>query len=145
MKVNIIEEVGRSSGKYLASHCQRKAVIQRWINVLFQEVKVLSKHTLATPSYISRTRWVWNIARYFFTNCAIIFHLLRDILILSRDKIKGLLEPAHSCYGLSLHWFLGLAEYWYSWIRFMWTLKPFRIHFLSFLGSCMIRKLVHSS
>ena len=51
MKVNIIEEVGRSSGKYLASHCQRKAVIQRWINVLFQEVKVLSKHTLATPSY----------------------------------------------------------------------------------------------
>ena len=51
MKANIIEEVGRSSGKYLASHCQRKAVIQRWINVLFQEVKVLSNHTLATPSY----------------------------------------------------------------------------------------------
>ena len=59
--------------------------------------------------------------------------------------IKRLLEPAHSCYGLSLHWFLGLAEYRYSWIRFMWTFKTFGINFLLFLGSCVIRKVVHSS
>ena len=44
------DEWYRSSGKYKASHCQRKAVIQRWINALFQKVKVLSKHTLTTPS-----------------------------------------------------------------------------------------------
>ena len=59
--------------------------------------------------------------------------------------IKRLLEPAHSCYGLSLHWFLGLAEYRYSWIRFMWTFKTFGINFLLFLGSCVIRKVVHLS
>ena len=34
-----------------ASHCQRKVVIRRWINVLFQKAKVLSKHTFATSSY----------------------------------------------------------------------------------------------
>ena len=60
-------------------------------------------------------------------------------------KIKGLLEPAHSCYGLGLHWFLGLAEYRCRWIRFMWTFKTFGINFLLFLGSCVIRKLLHSS
>ena len=59
--------------------------------------------------------------------------------------IKRHLEPAHSCYGLSLHWFLGLAEYRYSWIRFMWTFKTFGINFLLFLGSCVIRKVMHSS
>ena len=59
-------------------------------------------------------------------------------------KIKKLLEPAHSCYGLGLHWFLGLAEYRCRWIRFMWTFKTFGINFLLFLGSCVIRKLVHS-
>ena len=51
----------------------------------------------------------------------------------------------HSWYGLSLYWFLGLVEYRYSWIRFMWTFKTFGINFLLFLGSCVIRKLVHSS
>ena len=60
-------------------------------------------------------------------------------------KIKGLLEPAHSCYGLSLYWFLRLAEYRYSWIQFMWTFKTFGINFILFLDSCVIRKLVHSS
>ena len=60
-------------------------------------------------------------------------------------KIKGLLEPAHSCHGLSLYWFLRLAEYRYSWIQFMWTFKTFGINFLLFLDSCVIRKLVHSS
>ena len=60
-------------------------------------------------------------------------------------KIKGLLEPAHSCYGLSLYWFLRLAEYRYSWIQFMWTFRTFGINFLLFLDSCVIRKLVHSS
>ena len=59
--------------------------------------------------------------------------------------IKRHLEPAHSCYGLSLHWFLGLAEYRYSWNRVMWTFKTFGINFLLFLGSCVIRKVVHSS
>ena len=59
--------------------------------------------------------------------------------------IKRHLEPTHSCYGLSLHWFLGLAEYRYSWIRFMWTFKTFGINFLLFLGSCVIRKVMHSS
>ena len=43
-------------------------------------------------------------------------------------EIKGLLEPAHSCYGLSLYWFLGLDEYRYSWIRFMWTFKTYGIN-----------------
>ena len=62
-----------------------------------------------------------------------------------KHKIKGLFEPAHSCYGLSLHWFLGLAEYKYSWIWFIWTFKTFGIYFLLFLGSCVLRKLVHSS
>ena len=62
-----------------------------------------------------------------------------------KHKIKGLFEPAHSCYGLSLHWVIGLAEYRYSWIWFMWTFKTFGINFLIFLGSCVIRKLVHSS
>ena len=32
-------------------------------------------------------------------------------LVLQKEmKIKGLLEPAHSCYGLSLYRFLGLVE-----------------------------------
>ena len=36
-------------------------------------------------------------------------------LVLQKEmKIKGLLEPAHSCYGLSLYRFLGLVEYRYS-------------------------------
>ena len=47
-----------------------------------------------------------------------------------RRYIKGLLELAHSCYGLSLHCFLGLAEFRYSWIRFMWTFKTFEIYLL---------------
>ena len=34
----------------------------------------------------------------------------RDVRNLEIMKIKGLLEPAHSCYDLGLHWFLGLAE-----------------------------------
>ena len=73
------------------------------------------------------------------------FYWKRDARNLEVMKSKGLLEPAHSCYGLGLHWFLGLAEYWYGWIRFMWTFKTFGINFLLFLGSCVIRKLVHSS
>ena len=62
-------------------------------------------------------------------------------------EIKRLLEPAHSCYGLyfSLYQFLGLVESRYSWIRFMWTFKTYIINFLLFLGSCVIRKHVHSS
>ena len=73
------------------------------------------------------------------------FYWKRDARNLEVMKIKGLLEPAHSCYGWDLHWFLGLAEYRYGWIRFMWTFKTFGINFLLFLGSCVIRKLVHSS
>ena len=43
-------------------------------------------------------------------------------------------------------WFLGLDEYRYSWIRFMWTFKTYGINFFFlFLGSCVIRKLLHSS
>ena len=57
-----------------------------------------------------------------------------------RRYIKGLLELAHSCYGLSLHCFLGLAEFRYSWIRFMWTFKTFEINFLLLLDSCVIKK-----
>ena len=60
-------------------------------------------------------------------------------------EIKRLLEPAHSCYGLILYRFLGLVESRYSWIRFMWTFKTYIINFLLFLGSCVIRKHVHSS
>ena len=59
--------------------------------------------------------------------------------------IKGLLEPAHSYRGLSLYWFLGLAEYRYSWIQFMWFFKTYRINFFYFGVSCVIRKCVHSS
>ena len=67
-------------------------------------------------------------------------------LVLQKErKIKGLLEPAHSCYGLSLYRFLGLVEYRYSWIRFMWTFKTYGINSLLFLGNCVIRKLVRSS
>ena len=62
-----------------------------------------------------------------------------------RRYIKGLLELAHSCYGLSLHCFLGLAEFRYSWIRFMWTFKTFEIYLLLLLSSFVIRKLVYSS
>ena len=56
-----------------------------------------------------------------------------------------LLEPARSCYGFSLYWYLGLVEYSYGWIRFRWNSKTYGINFLFFLGSCVIRKLVHSS
>ena len=58
-------------------------------------------------------------------------------------KIKGLLEPAHSCYGLGLHFLdllnIGTVEFG------MWTFKTFGMNFLLFLGSCVIRKFVHSS
>ena len=53
--------------------------------------------------------------------------------------IKGLLEPAHSYHALSLYWFLGLAEYRYSWIQFMWFFKTYRINFFYFGGSCVMR------
>ena len=39
------------------------------------------------------------------------------------NEIKGLFEQANSCHGLSLYWFLGLVEYRYSLILFMWTLE----------------------
>ena len=37
------------------------------------------------------------------------------------------------------------VKYRYSWIQFMWTFKTYRINFILFLGSCVMRKLVHSS
>ena len=58
-------------------------------------------------------------------------------------KIKGLLEPAHSCYGLNLQFLdllnIGIVEFG------MWAFKTFGVNFLLFLGSCVIRKFVHSS
>ena len=69
----------------------------------------------------------------------VLYHSVLSIIL-----IKGLLEPAHSCYGLSLYWVLGLIEYRYSWIWFVWTFKTYGINLLLFLGSCVIRKLAHS-
>ena len=44
---------------------------------------------------------------------------------------------------VSISW---IVEYRYSWIRFMWTFKTYGINFFFlFLGSCVIRKLLHSS
>ena len=68
-----------------------------------------------------------------------------SIKTMTKEKIKRLLKPAYSCYGLSLYWFLGLVDYRYGWLRFMWTFKNYGINFLLFFGSCVIIKLVYSS
>ena len=87
--------------------------------------------------------WTYSIARVYLNRKTRIKRAKNRMQL--RIKIKELLEPAHSCYGLALHLFLGLDEYRYSWIRFMWTFNIFGINFLLFLGSCVIRKLMHSS
>ena len=99
-----------------------------WLVTVHKNAKKKKKRTLPISSHLDLTP-----GQYTY------------ISKVNQKWVKRHLEPAHSCYGLSLHWFLGLAEYRYSWIRFMWTFKTFGINFLLFLGSCVIRKVMHSS
>ena len=97
--------------------------------------------------FIAKIQNDWKAKNFYKILQISYFDLQLSLRIINYYRIKGLLEPADSCYGLmlSLYWVLGLVEFRYSWIRFMLTFKTLGVNFLLFLGSCVIRKLVHSS